>query len=167
MLEYELGNVHAADRFLDEFIEFHQTMRPDRYGFAYFPLIARITGDTRFLETAEASARCWLDINDPTGVWGKRARMGLALIAVIRCDRESAAEQYTELRSWRALIPTRFEGMTLARALGLMAALQGNWEDAFRHLFRKLRSVRQREVSAGAGLDLVRLGRSPHQERRF
>ena len=59
------------------------------------------------------------------------ARWGLGLIAVIRGDSESAAEQYERLMAWKDEF--REYGRATFRTLGLMAALIGAYEEANSH----------------------------------
>ena len=97
------------------------------------PAIARITGMAERSDVAEVAAQAVLSSSSATPLHTGWARVGLALMAVLRVDTATAWEQYTILEPQKGAML----GLTIIasdRLLGLLSQTMGNLGQAATHL---------------------------------
>ena len=137
LLHFHVGDPEESRWYIEQVLEVVPDV-PVAFGYqhasaaAMIPLFARVTGTTDLLEVAESYAREVL--SSPSTPWYNigLVRMGLALIAVLQSDVESAVEQYSFLEPHRgALSP--WSVLSADRVLGLLAQTMGKHDDAKDH----------------------------------
>ena len=104
VLEYEVGDFHQGENYLDRFVEsVRQSQADSSQDYARLattiPAIAYITGDIGRFPTAERAAKAALSSPSAPPRFVHLARAGLGLMAVQRGDVPVAAEQYKALDS--------------------------------------------------------------------
>ena len=140
LLEYELGNFHQGSADLEKVVGAAQQAAPDWWSVsldnsamvAAIGLAARNSGDLAHDDTAKTTADKVLSQSSPLPVISLHARIGLALLAVVRGDRAIAAEQYTfllPLNSTRSVV-----GIAIDHLLGLLSTTMGQLDQAISHL---------------------------------
>ena len=119
---------------MERLLEAHSLLPPGpRYDQAtiamFIPVVARISGELEHLRTAEAAADVVLSAASATPLVYRTTRWGLALMAVLRGDVQSAREQYSEL----GLAPVNTAFISGDRVLGLLSHTIGNYDQAAAH----------------------------------
>ena len=135
IIEHESGNKFQGQLFLERLLEAVRLLTSEpRHDYAstasMVPIAARITGDTEYLNMAEGAASTVLSAETATPLVASLARLGLALIAVLRSDAHGAKEQYASLGS---ITGSYFVGISVDRVLGLLAQTMGDSEQAVTH----------------------------------
>jgi ATP/maltotriose-dependent transcriptional regulator MalT len=135
IIEHESGNKFQGQLFLERLLEAVRLLTSEpRHDYAstasMVPIAARITGDTEYLNMAEGAASTVLSAETATPLVASLARLGLALIAVLRSDAHGAKEQYASLGS---ITGSYFVGISVDRVLGLLAQTMGDSEQAITH----------------------------------
>jgi len=138
LLEYEVGKFAQGAAHLDRLLEaMRLTVAGPNYEYAYsaavIPAAARITGDFDRLEIAEQAAKAVLESPSATPYLAIRARMALAMLAVLRADGAMAAEQYEVLESMRGTQLAAGGMVCSDRLLGLLALAMDRNDDAMDH----------------------------------
>jgi len=137
LLEYETGNIDEGQQYLERILDVMPvTPTGPNSGYALpaltIPAIARIRGGMDHLNVADAAAKTVISASQVTPWIDSLARSGLALLAVLRQDREAAMEQYTALEPRRGTLVA--EGfLTVDRLLGLLIHTTGNLDQASGH----------------------------------
>ena len=134
LLEHEIGDGIEGHGYLGRLLEALRLVTPGpRYDYAsvalMIPMVGIITGAVDQLHTAEDAAVTVLSAESATTLVSRFAGLGLALIAVLRGDREKARHQYVILNS-AAGSYLRISG---DRVLGLLAQTMGNLDQAAVH----------------------------------
>ena len=93
-------------------------------------MVARIAGDTHWLDAAELAAETILSFEFATPVMATLARSGLGLMAVQRGDVASARAQYAALETTHGIM---LQYICADRVLGLLAQTLGRLDDAAAH----------------------------------
>ena len=146
-LECEVGNLDDAAAWVQQAVEtpgFRElAVRPSPgVGFAWtgpsWAVVARVTGDRKFVELFERRARTILPMS-PWPVMAASLRIGLATIATLKGTVEEAAEHYDALLPFRSVSTP---GLSPERALGLLARSISRVEEAVEHLAAATDSVR-------------------------
>ena len=135
IMEHESGNKFQGQLFLERLLGAVRLLTSEpRYDHASIasmvPIAARITGDTEYLNMAEGAASTVLSAETATPLVASFARLGLALIAVLRSDAHGAKEQYASIGS---ITGSYFIGLSVDRVLGLLAQTMGDSEQAITH----------------------------------
>jgi DNA-binding CsgD family transcriptional regulator/pterin-4a-carbinolamine dehydratase len=135
LLEYQLGDFHQAEAFLERLLEGASQVgvRPDlqnSYPALTIPWVARVTGELDWLNVAVALAQSILSSpsSNPLSVLCSRA--GLGIVAVLRGDAAAAREQYEALECQRGFM---LAAISTDHLLGLLAHTIGNLDRAFKH----------------------------------
>ncbi len=135
MAEYMVGDLEAGAPYLARFTEVMSSNRgPSRYVQAVIPLVAHITGDTKYVDVAREAFQSALSAAalTPRAAW--LANIGLALLTILQGDQVEAREQYSALLPVRTEFPA--EGhicISMDRLLGLLSQIIGNLDQAARH----------------------------------
>ena len=134
MVEYDSGNHSRGKEFLERLMESVRSTAPGpnlprAYASQIGPTVARIAGRTPALGDKDAESQAILSSPSATPFASMLARMGLAMTAVAREDRDLASEQYEALKDLQG---TAFNTST-DRLLGLLARTMGRLEDAESH----------------------------------
>jgi hypothetical protein len=133
VLEYELGEYHRGEVYLERFLE-PIPLRPGGLvgsTAAVIPLIARITGA---LDRLDVSARCAeILVSSPltNPFFANLARAGLGLMAVLHHDAASCAEHYANLDTVRGILI--YFCISGDRLLGLLSHTMDNLDQASQH----------------------------------
>ena len=146
LLEYELGEWEQGEGFLERLVE---TMHaaPPRAGVqharpaAVLPYIARLTGSSDRLDIAVTAADKVLGSSASEAIYTLGARMGMALVAILRRDIELAETQYDLLDS--AAPMSGGSAINIHRVLGLLAQTMGNLDQAATHFEENLAFCRK------------------------
>lgn len=134
LTEREVGNTTEGHRYLEQLVEALRLVTPGpRYDHGstalLIPMVARITGGVDQLRIAENAAATVLSAEYSTSLVSRLARLGLAMMAVIREDAEAAREQYVSL-DLAAGCHTWISG---DRVLGLLAQTMGDLNQGMAH----------------------------------
>ncbi len=146
-LEYEVGDFGQGEAYLERLLEaIPLTIPGPNTGYALpaaaIPAVTRITGVFHRLGVAEAAAEKVLSSPYAVPSLAVLARIGLALLAVLRTDAAAAEEQYAPLEPSQGtmLIPGFISG---DRILGLLAQTMGQLDKAVQHFEDALAFCRQ------------------------
>ena len=134
IVEYDSGNNSQGEEYLEQLIESVRSTAPGpnlprAYLSQVVPTVAHITGTPPVRENMDSDSRAILSSPSATPFAAMLARLGLAMTAVTRDDRDLASEQYAALM---ALQGTAFV-TSIDRLLGLLARTMGRMEDAMAH----------------------------------
>lgn len=134
LLEYQVGEDIKGREYLESFVEAFRQITPGaRYDHAsvalMIPVATRFTREVDLLNVAESAAATVLSEASATPLVSRYARLGLAMIAVVRGDAEAAREQYSNLGSATG---TNFP-LSGDRILGLLAQTMGESDQALAH----------------------------------
>ena len=146
LLEYELGEWEQGEGFLERLVE---TMHdaPPRAGVqharpaAVLSYIARLTGSSDRLDIAVTAADKVLGSSASEAIYTLGARMGMALVAILRRDIELVETQYDLLDS--AAPMSGGSAINIHRVLGLLAQTMGNLDQAATHFEENLAFCRK------------------------
>ena len=135
ILEYEVGDFPQGGKYLGSLLDLMHASSPGpTWAYSYpaqlIPLVARITGLTDDLDTAEAAAESCFSSKYITPHIAWWARVGLGLIAVHRGDATGAEKQYRQLNSMTG-VTTRL--IAADRWLGLLSQTMRNVDKAAAH----------------------------------
>jgi DNA-binding CsgD family transcriptional regulator/tetratricopeptide (TPR) repeat protein len=138
LLEYEIGDAGLAETYLERLLE---TIPPAgaRPSTSFvmpavaIPWVARITGGLERLDAAEATARAVLSSQLSNPFYGLFSRVGVALLAVLRGDIPTAAEQYKILKSQQRFLCAHFVSISSDHVLGLLSHTMGKLDQAAQH----------------------------------
>ena len=136
-LEFELGEFDQSEAYLERLL-YAMRLTPPGPNFEYMlpavgiPLAARVSGDGRHIEVAEAAANAILTATNSATLFLWGARAGLGFLAVHRGDSTAAADHYASLASSRGTAITPFS-LVLDHPLGLLAQTMGSPDLAVEH----------------------------------
>jgi hypothetical protein len=102
LLEYQLGDFHQGEAFLVRHLE---GVRPDlqnAYPVLTIPWVARVTGESGWLDVAVALAQSILSSHSSNPLAVLCSRAGLGMVAVLRGNTAAATDQYEALEAQRA-----------------------------------------------------------------
>lgn len=144
LVEYTVGDFDAGAPYLERFMEIMSHDRRSRWVQNAIPLIAQITGDTKYADVAGEASRSVLasPTVNPRGAW--LANIGLALLAVLQGDKVEAEKRYSALQPVRTAFPA--EGhicISMDRLLGLLSHTIGNLDQSAAHFEDALTFCRQ------------------------
>jgi DNA-binding CsgD family transcriptional regulator len=144
LMEHELGNFTEGNGCLERLVESLRLVTPgprSDYGTAALMIaaVARITGAEDRLDVAESAAATVLSASNASPLVSRLARLGLALMAVMRKDSNAAKEQYANLESVAG--PNML--ITEDRVLGLLAQTMGDLDQAMAHFENALAFCRE------------------------
>ena len=136
ILECEVGELTQCHAHLDRLIEVLRLTGPLRTAAGCasavsLPLAAHITGIDYRLEIAQEAAEAILASPTASPIFTNRARMGMALLAVLRDDATLAARQYAALEDSRGEMAAN--NLAGDRVLGLVAQTMGDPDQAVSH----------------------------------
>ena len=99
LLELELGNMEETKVFMGRLFQaMRSTPASPSWEYAFpaiaIPMMARISGTSDLLDTAEEAAQTVLAYSQCTPLIAQVARIGLAMLAVVREDSSAGNEQY-------------------------------------------------------------------------
>ena len=132
ILEYEVGNFHQGEAYLQRLVELTQHAPQPSNTSAYtaqlMPLVDRITGTIGQLDEPRRLAEAV--ISSPSAVPRSVmiARSALALIAVLQGEVATAEKQYRALTSVSGTMVT--DALAIDRLLGLLSQTMGNLDQA-------------------------------------
>ncbi len=134
LLEHEVGNVIEGQGYLEGLVKALRLVALEpRYDYAsaalMIPIVARITGAVDRLHIAESAAATVLSAVSATPLVSRFARLGLALMAVLRGDVAAAREQYVSL----GLAAGSYLRISDDRVLGLLAQTMDQLDQAMIH----------------------------------
>ncbi len=137
ILEYQVGAFDQGDAYLDRLVDVMRLTPPGPVTvYSVVPLAigmaARIVGNANRLDTAVLAAQPVLSSPAVTPQYATNARIGLALLAVERCDVAAAEEQYAALKPWSSTMGPLIL-LRVDRVLGLLAQTMGNLDQAVGH----------------------------------
>ena len=150
MLEHELGNSRHGDSYLDLLTEIasegivgSRLMDLSAYArvASTVPIVARITGVADGLKSAINAAAHVLEHPQATAVQIGQSHTGLAMIAVLSGDAESAAKQYEIMKVWRHKHLSF--SISADRLLGLLAQTMEQLDQALIHFEEALTFCRK------------------------
>ena len=153
ILEYEVGNFHQGEAYLQRLVELTQHAPQPSNTSAYtaqlMPLVDRITGTIGQLDEPRRLAEAV--ISSPSAVPRSVmiARRALALIAVLQGEVATAEKQYRALTSVSGTMVT--DALAIDRLLGLLSQTMGNLDQAATHFEDALAFCR----SAGYRVELA------------
>ena len=135
LLEFEVGNFTDGKTYMARFLRaMHLVPAGPNMQSALIasllPMVARITGVTDQLNTAESAARSVLASPSVATNLIIFARMGAAMLAVIRGDVSAATDHYAAILHERNRLRT---SMNVDRMLGLLSQTMGRLGDAMAH----------------------------------
>ncbi|MCH7787184.1 MAG: tetratricopeptide repeat protein, partial [Chloroflexi bacterium] len=146
LLEYETGEFSQGEAYLERLLETRHLVPLGASGDSQWllsatviPMVARITDVPDRFEVAEETAKTVLSSPHVQPMHFITARVGLALMSVLRGDAKTAEEQYaaTEFQKGTMLAFLTLEAMcsmvSADRLLGLLAQTMGNLDDAQAH----------------------------------
>ncbi|MFQ6027721.1 MAG: LuxR C-terminal-related transcriptional regulator, partial [Dehalococcoidia bacterium] len=144
LMEHEIGNLSQGQGYLEHLVATLHLVTPGpRYDHAstalMIPVVARITGTMDRLHIAEGAAATVLSAVSATPLVSRFARLGLALMAVLRGDIEAAREQYLNL----GLAAGSYLRISGDRVLGLLAQTMGELDQAVTHFENALTFCRK------------------------
>ena len=137
VLEYQVGDFHQGSVYLERLLEIMRGTPPGpttsyARSAVVIPAIAYITPIPERFDVAEVAAQAVLSSSSATPLHTGWARVGLALMAVLRVDTATAWEQYTILEPQKGAML----GLTIIasdRLLGLLSQTMGNLGQAATH----------------------------------
>jgi tetratricopeptide (TPR) repeat protein len=134
MVEYSVGDFEAGEPYLAQFADVMPSGGASRYVQSIIPLIAQITGDTKYVEAARRAWQSALSAPSTTPRAAWLANIGLALLVIHEGDHGDAQERYAALQQVRPDFPA--EGhicISMDRLLGLLSQTMGNLDQAMAH----------------------------------
>ena len=134
VLEYQVGDFNQGSVYLERLLEIMRRTPPGptapyARSALVIPAIARISSMAERSDVAEEAAQAVLSSSSATPLHTGWARVGLALMTVLRVDAATAWEQYTTMEPQRGAML----GLTVIasdRLLGLLAQTMGNLDQA-------------------------------------
>lgn len=134
LLECEQGDFEHGDMYLRQLVEAIRLGPPgpnweSSVPAMVIPIVARITGNSDQIETAEAAAETVVSSPSVSPIHAASARMGLALIAISRGEVASAKMQYKALETLRGLMAP-WMWICTDRVLGLLSHTLGDLNNA-------------------------------------
>jgi len=138
MLEYEVGDFSQGQLYLEQLLDsWSQTPPEPTSDYAtpglLIPLVVRITGVAERLEIAETIAQTIISSPTASFALDMFAKVGFAMLAVLRGDAAAAKEHYFALDSQRIPMLPGTTAVCLYRVLGLLAHTMGNLDQATGH----------------------------------
>jgi tetratricopeptide (TPR) repeat protein len=142
VMEYQLGEIEAGEDYLKRLLDGIPERGDNLPGpFAtlkavVIPMVAYITGGMDKLDVAERVARSIFDSPEPILSHMNAARIGLALIAVLRSDIPAATESYDSLQPLLGTMAPQSNygpGVAVDRVLGLLSQTTGKLDQASNH----------------------------------
>ena len=140
LIEHETGNHRQGNRYLESLTtiaregtagsQFMDLSASARVALTV-PMTARITGITDRLDSAISAATHVLEHAESTALSIGQSQAGLAFVAIVTGDPESAAKYYTEMKDWRNAF--LFFSISSDRLLGLLAQTMGDLPQASVH----------------------------------
>ncbi len=135
LMEYELGEFGQGEVYLNRLLEAMDLFpSPDnQYAFctAVLSLVARVTGDARWIGVAAKAAQSVV-AGAPLPLYNISARAALGLVAAMRCEADSAGEQYQFLQRYRGtVLPAILRSVD--RLLGILSQTMGVLDQASVH----------------------------------
>ena len=126
LLELELGNVEEVKVFMGRLLQaMRSTPASPSWEYAFpaiaISMMARISGTSDMLDTAEEAAQTVLAYSQCTPLIAQAARIGLAMLAVVREDAPAGNEQYLAMSANSDQIGTL--PIIVDRVLGLLCHL--------------------------------------------
>ena len=138
VMEYQLGETDAGEDYLHRFLDgipavpvTNATLKA-----VVITTVAYITGGMARLDVAERVAQSILSSSEPAPSHMNAARLGLALIAVLRRDMTAASELYDALQPILGTMAPQSNygpGLAVDRVLGLLSQTMGNLDQATNH----------------------------------
>ena len=146
-LEYEVGEFTQGNVYLERLVEAMRGSPPlpgPQHSFPamMIPMVARITGAMDHLEIAVEAAEVILSSPSATPMFSTHARLGLAMLAVVRADASAATDHYQPLVSNSGTV-FNLSGIAVDRLLGLLAHTMVNYDKADEHFQNSLGFCRQ------------------------
>ncbi len=129
-LEYELGEFDLSDAYLKRLLDAMRLIPPgptheNMLTALVIPLAARVNGNTRHFEFAEAAAEVIRSTAGSPTIIVRGARAGQGFMAVHREDPVAAADYYASLTSSRGTAVAGGVSLVFDRILGLLAQTMG------------------------------------------
>lgn len=136
LLEYLTGEVAQCESYIKRLDESRNLRKPsrvtDRVDRMWLVDLARISDGIERLEVVKEAAEAILSSPPVSPIFGRAAKMALALAAVREGDGALSAELYTPLEPFRSTLDT--DGLiSMDRLLGLLARTMGKLDDAASH----------------------------------
>ncbi len=145
IFEHQTGDSAEGDVYLDRLLEAARLPGPEqsmaRGMAAAAAVVARITGEPKRLDMAEAAAEAVRSEKTVSPLFAQRSTAGLALLAVQKGGQSAAAEYYAALLD--KLNTMIYTVISAGRLLGLLSQTMGNEEQAVRHFEDALAFCRQ------------------------
>ena len=149
LLEHEIGDLGDGNSYLESLIKisrdgttgsrFMNLTASARVALTV-PIIAKITGLTDHLESAVSASVHVLEHPQATALSIGQTHAGLAMLAVISGDAESARKQYDTVKDWPHTF--LFFSISADRLLGLLAQTMGERDQASAHFEDALKFCR-------------------------
>ena len=136
-LEYEVGDFTKGHVYLERLVEAMRESPPlpgPQHSFpaSMIPMIARIDGVMDHLDIAVGAAEVILSSSAAIPMFSTHARVGLAMLAVVRADSSAANDHYQHLVSISGTV-FNLSGIAVDRLLGLLAHTMDNFDKAAEH----------------------------------
>jgi DNA-binding CsgD family transcriptional regulator len=148
MHEYQAGNFDQGQVYLEQHQEAHRLMAPSPTiaylsGVVGVPLVDHETGTRDGMDYAQEVIGAVVQLPYITPLVALNLKTGVALIAVVRGDVESAREQYTHLEPMRGTMLPPGGIVAADRVLGLLSVTMGRLDQAVAHFEEALASSRR------------------------